>query len=337
MKMANDRHLQLIQNGTKFLNLWREANPDLVLDLCDANLRRLDLTHANLNNALLRNAQLEWADFRWADLMGADLTGAKLNRADFHKADMLGAILSKADCGDTNFEDTNLRSADFSEANFSHTRMLNTDLSGAKGLESAKHNAPSNLDFETMEKSGYLASEFLRGCGLQDTAIKAALSFDKPALAESLEQEGNYYSCFISHSSKDEKFVRKLYGDLQAAGVRCWYALHDLEIGDRILDTVYGAIRKQEKLLLVLSNNSIASEWVRDEVEKGFAEERDRDTTVLFPIQLDDTVTTTKMAWAEKIQIGRHIGDLREWKSAAGYKNGLETLLKSLRRKGNKK
>lgn len=330
--MANYQHLQLIQNGPKFLNLWREANPGFVLDLCDANLRRVDLVHANLNNALLRNAQLEWADFRWADLAGADLTGARLNRADFHKADMAGALLAKAHCGDTNFEDTNLRGADLNEAIFTHTRMMNTDLSGVTGLEFAIHHAPSILDFETLEKSGYLPSEFLRGCGLQDSAIQAVLSFDKPALAESIEQEGNYYSCFISYSTKDSVFVKKLNDDLQNAGVRCWYAPHDLKIGDRTLDAVYSAIRKQEKLLLVLSENSIASEWVRDEAEKGFAEERDRGCNVLFPIRLDDTVMTTDTAWADKIKVGRNIGDFLRWRSKAGYKEGLAQLLHDLRR-----
>lgn len=330
--MANNEHINLIEQGMKALNQWRDANPNVVLDLSDCNLRRFDFVHGNLNKVNFRNSNLEWADFRWADLIGADLTGTQLNRADFHKADMAGAALNKAEFGDTNLEDANLRGAEFSEAIFAHTRIMNTDLSGARGLESATHRAPSILDFETLEKSGYLPSEFLRGCGLQDAAITAALSFDKNALAETIEEEGDYYSCFLSHSTVDEAFVSQLHADLQSHSVRCWYAPHDLKIGDRILDTLFAAIRKQEKLLLVLSKDSVASEWVRDEVEKAFAEERDRKVPVIFPIRVDDTIMNTDTAWAEKIKVGRHIGDFRTWQTKGDYDNGFKRLLRDLKR-----
>jgi hypothetical protein len=67
-------------------------------------------------------------------------------------------------------------------------------------------------------------------------------------------------------------------------------------------------------------------------VEKGFAEEHDRNASVLFPIRLDDTVMTTGMEWAEKIKMGCNIGDFRVWRCKAGYKKGLTRLLRDLRR-----
>ena len=33
-----------------------------------------------------------------------------------------------------------------------------------------------------------------------------------------------FYSCFISYSSKDEEFAKRLHADLQSNGVRCWFA-----------------------------------------------------------------------------------------------------------------
>jgi hypothetical protein len=38
-----------------------------------------------------------------------------------------------------------------------------------------------------------------------------------------------------------------------------------------------------------LSEHSIRSDWVEDEVTKAFEEERKRDQVVLFPIRIDDT------------------------------------------------
>jgi hypothetical protein len=84
------------------------------------------------------------------------------------------------------------------------------------------------------------------------------------------------YSCFIGYSLRDGDFARRLHADLQASGVRCWFAPEDMKIGAKILDAIDDAIRARDKVLLVLSAASIASEWVEDEVTKAFAEERER-------------------------------------------------------------
>jgi uncharacterized protein YjbI with pentapeptide repeats len=164
---------------------------------------------------------MEWADLRWADLMAADFTGANLERADFHKADMQKAILIDAILLNTNLEDANLIGASFNGAEFGRTRMYHTDLGNTQGLETAKHKGPSILDMETISKSGYLPSLFLKGCGLSDATIKAAMSFNEKQLEKLLNTEGDYYSCFISYSSLDSAFANQLYDDLQKRSVRC--------------------------------------------------------------------------------------------------------------------
>ena len=88
-----------------------------------------------------------------------------------------------------------------------------------------------------------------------------------------------------------------------------------MKIGAKILDTIDQAIRLRDKVLLVLSETSISSEWVEDEVTKAFAEERRRGgITVLFPIRLDDALFGTNEAWALKLRDNRNIGDFRRWK-----------------------
>jgi uncharacterized protein YjbI with pentapeptide repeats len=330
--MAREEHLNIVLQGARAIAAWREKNPALQIDLSGANLRRVDLVRADLNGSNIQDSNLEWADFRWADLIEADFSGANLARADFHKADLAGALLIKANLADSNLEDANCRGADFSSAVFSHTRLLNTDLGGAKGLAAAKHRGPSVIDSETLAKSSHLPSEFLRGCGLSEAAIRATYSGDADALATTLGSEGEYYSCFISYSSKDDVFAEKLLHDLQERGVRCWYAPKDMPIGARILDTIYGAIRQREKLLLILSGQSVGSDWVRDEVERAFAEERDRGDMIIFPIRLDDAVMQSRAAWASKIRDNRHIGDFRSWREDAMYRASIERLLRDLRR-----
>ena len=73
-----------------------------------------------------------------------------------------------------------------------------------------------------------------------------------------------FHSCFISYSSKDKHFAQRLYVDLQAKGVRCWFAPEDMKIGDEIRVRIDESIRLHDKLLIILSENSVNSTWVED-------------------------------------------------------------------------
>jgi TIR domain len=60
--------------------------------------------------------------------------------------------------------------------------------------------------------------------------------------------------------------------------VRCWFAPHDLPIGHKILDGVDSAIRLRDRVVLILSEHSIGSDWVEVEVTTALEEERMRKT-----------------------------------------------------------
>jgi hypothetical protein len=144
------------------------------------------------------------------------------------------------------------------------------------------------------------------------------------------DQAIQLYSCFISYSAKDQEFAKRLHADLQDRGVRCWFAPHDIAIGDKFIDAIDAAIRLWDKVLLILSKHSIQSYWVETEVSKAFAEERKRKQTVLFPISLDDTIMRTKKAWAATLREQRHIGDFRRWKDHNAYKESFKRVLNDL-------
>ena len=98
-----------------------------------------------------------------------------------------------------------------------------------------------------------------------------------------------------------------------------------------ILDTIDNAIRLRAKVLIVFSEAAIASDWVEDEVDKAFEEERQRGGVVLFPVRLDDTVLTTNEAWAAKLRRSGHIGDFRAWKDHDADQRTIERVLHDLR------
>jgi len=76
--------------------------------------------------------------------------------------------------------------------------------------------------------------------------------------------------CCAKFLSKDQSFVERLYADLQARGIRCWFAPEDLKSGDKIRVRIDESIRIHDKLLLVLSAGSIVRSWVEKEVETAF-------------------------------------------------------------------
>jgi TIR domain len=118
------------------------------------------------------------------------------------------------------------------------------------------------------------------------------------------------------------------YADLQSKGVRCWFASEDMKIGDCLRPRIDETIRLYDKLLLVLSKTSVASQWVEQEVETALARERQQGTTVLFPVRIDDTVMTLETGWPALIRNTRNIGDFRRWKMHNVYQKAFDRLLR---------
>jgi hypothetical protein len=140
-----------------------------------------------------------------------------------------------------------------------------------------------------------------------------------------------HYTCFVSYSARDQDFARRLHADLQDRGVRCCFAPQDMKIGANIRDALDEEVRRRDKMLLILSEASIASRWVENEVTKAFEEERLREDIVLLPIRIDDAVFVTDEAWAVRLRASRHIGDFSNWKDPIDYKNALYKLVRDLR------
>ena len=122
----------------------------------------------------------------------------------------------------------------------------------------------------------------------------------------------------------------RLYADLRSQDVRCWLATEDLKIGDRFRSEINEAIRLHDKLLVVLSEHSVASDWVEEEVEAAFEREQRDGKQVLFPIRIDDAVMETDATWAVSIRRRRQIGDFINWKDHDSYQVAFERVVRDL-------
>ena len=70
---------------------------------------------------------------------------------------------------------------------------------------------------------------------------------------------------FISYSRRDLGFVEQLASDLKEAGLDVWYDLSDLVGGTRWRIEIENAIRISQHVVMVLSPDSVGSEWVERE------------------------------------------------------------------------
>ena len=306
--MADQEHLDILRRGIREWNRWYHDHQTIKPDFSGAHLNfayleKVDFEGANLEKADFEGANLIEACLKKADLKKANLANAELEEADLERANLTGTRLEKAHLIGTRFTTATFKKTILTQANMGRTVFEDVDLSQVKGLETVRHYHPSTLGLDTIIRShGNIPKSFLRGAGVPEAIIEQI-----PALVSSLKPI-DYYSCFISYSSKDEDFAKRLYTDLQSNGIRCWFAPEDMRIGDKIRYRIDESIRLYDKLLLVLSEHSVASQWVEHEVETSIGQELEGKPNVLFPIRLDQAIMDSKTGWASHIRLTRHIG-----------------------------
>jgi hypothetical protein len=353
--MANEEHVKIMEQGVEVWNKWREENkvePDLsdadlsgrnlsweIADLSMANLRRVnfgnaDLSLADLSGSDLNEASLVSGDFRGANFSNANLSKANLSSANFNRVDLKGANLSDARLTLTNLTDALLDSADFSGSKLGATIVGKNNLSEVKGLASVKHEAPSIIGIDTLYLSGGKIPEvFLRGCGVPDEFIVYL-----PSIIGAREAI-QFYSCFISYSSKDQEFCRRLHSRMRAEHLRVWFAPEDVKGGEKLGEQIDRAIQMHDRLLIVLSEESLKSKWVMTEIRRARKTELREGRRKLFPIRLcsyeqlrewECLDATSGEDLAEEVR-GYFIPDFSNWKDHDAFESEFGKLLKDLR------
>jgi uncharacterized protein YjbI with pentapeptide repeats len=294
-------------------------------NLSNTNLVNADFSDAYLKNAILTDAHLSRAKLSNTNLTGADLTCADLSHADLSGANLSGANLRGADLSHAYFIYTNLNDTDLSNAVIGFTTFGNVDLKSAKGLRTVEHHGPSTIGTNTIVRSGGAIPEsFLRGTGMPKTFITYTHSL--------IDMSIKYYTCFISYSSKDAVFAQILEAYLETSGIICWFAPLEMQPGAWIRQTLIEAIKGHDKLILILSENSIKSEWVKFEVEIAQSRENENKAPVLFPISIDEAITTCTEEWIQSLRSTRHIGDFAHWEQHTNHQQAFADLLHHLQR-----
>jgi uncharacterized protein YjbI with pentapeptide repeats len=338
-----DEAIRLLTSGQHGIREWNErrARGEEI-----PGLHRAALGGADLSGAHLSGADLSGAHLSRAVLIVAHLSGANLIEADLFRAVLSGADLSRAD-----LSGAVLREADLSGATCISTVFGDVDLSEVKGLESIEHRGPSTVGVDTLVRSrGRIPEEFLRGCGFAPWHVLEASLYrpdlTPPGFADLQYQIFDAWTkgrslingCFLSHSWKDSAFVDTLRDRLMAEGINVWLDRYDMVAG-RIQDQLCRAIQFHHVVILVLSADSVRSDWVEHELRMARKKEKAEKRAVLCPICLDD-------AWKEKVEpedgpgdefqglwetvTGKYIVDFSGWEGGA-FGEAFQRLLRGLK------
>lgn len=124
---------------------------------------------------------------------------------------------------------------------------------------------------------------------------------------------------FLSHSSKDKGFVRRLAADLVASGVKVWIDEQRILVGDSIPEKIAQGLAESDFFLIVVSHNSVDSAWVKKELSSALVHEIERRKVAVLPIKLDDA----RMPDSIKDKL---YADFR-----GSYDEGLRNLLQSIK------
>ncbi len=320
-------------------------------DLTSANFIGADLYDADFSNTDLSGARLSnlgGADFHGADLSSADLTYADLSGSNLKKAKLRGAKLDYADLSNTNLSgadligayltatkvyDANLSGVTLNGAQLLNAIFANVDLSEVNGLEAVIHRGPSTIGLDTLYKSqGKIPDSFLRNAGIPEDVMEHFLPLIRngPPI--------QWHSCFISYSTKNEEFARRLHSRMRAANMRVWFAPENLKGGKKLHEQLFEAIQIHDRLLIVLSKHSIQSEWVMTEIRKARETEKKEKRRKLFPIRLCDFETLRDWTCFDAdtgkdlaVEVREYfIPDFSKWKDHDAFESAFARLKKDL-------
>ena len=80
-----------------------------------------------------------------------------------------------------------------------------------------------------------------------------------------IRRQKQSYDVFLSYSAKDSELARKIYDEILGAGGKVFLAEKSIEPGAEFAEEIRIALRESSELWLLVSPNSVKSEWVISE------------------------------------------------------------------------
>jgi glycosyltransferase involved in cell wall biosynthesis/tetratricopeptide (TPR) repeat protein len=129
--------------------------------------------------------------------------------------------------------------------------------------------------------------------GTDRALVTAEIPPLSPSKASDLEEKGQIPNdskarVFVSHSSQDKAFVRKLVDELNRHDLKVWFDEREIKVGDSIVEGISRGLRDSEYLMVVLSKSSVSSRWVREELNTTLTDQLSGKGGVVLPVLIED-------------------------------------------------
>lgn len=93
---------------------------------------------------------------------------------------------------------------------------------------------------------------------------------------------------FLSHNHSDKSFVRILASDLKSFGIDSWVDEAEMSYGESLIEKIQNSIENVDYVLVILSENSIKSNWVKVELEMALTLEIEGKRNFVIPLVIDN-------------------------------------------------
>lgn len=127
-------------------------------------------------------------------------------------------------------------------------------------------------------------------------------------------------SVFLSHCHVDKPFARKLAADLRRHGHAIWIDEAEINIGDSLIEKIRCGIDQVDFVAALLSPTSVASEWVRRELDIASNREIKNKKVLVLPILIEHVELPGFLE-------GKRYADFT---TEDKYEDGLKAMLKAL-------
>ncbi|MFC1837256.1 TIR domain-containing protein, partial [Thermodesulfobacteriota bacterium] len=99
---------------------------------------------------------------------------------------------------------------------------------------------------------------------------------------------------------------------------------------DRKNSVIGSAVNLHDKLIMILSEESIHKVWTESDYDHAIEKELKGRETVFLPISLDDAVKYSELPWVVKMRRTRHAADFSMWEDSDFYQEIFSRLLEDL-------
>ena len=111
---------------------------------------------------------------------------------------------------------------------------------------------------------------------------------------------------FLSYSSSDKRAAARVADALRTAGLRVWFDAWELAPGDSIISRINQAVASSDFLVVLLSQKSVESQWVQNELSAAMARELGDRAVTVIPALLEDCDVPPHLAERQWVDLRRN-------------------------------